>query len=105
MEQCEIPKENMLPNPVHLKIVEPGLDFEQAQRAARNLAKAYYSEPKLLSWFDKSRERYSPEDIEDCKEGEPPSWLEYATSRGGNLAIDVNDEEYVFVFQGKQELS
>jgi hypothetical protein len=105
MQECEIPREDMLPNPVHLRIAEPGLDFEQAQRAAKNLAKSYYSDPMLLSWFDKKAGRYSPHEIACCKEGEPPSWVEYAKSRGGNLTIDVNNEAFVFVFRGKQGLS
>jgi hypothetical protein len=30
--------------------------------------------------------------------------VDYAKSRGGNLTIDINDEEYVFIFQGKPTL-
>jgi len=105
MQECELPREGLLPNPVHLKMSEPGISFDQAERAAKNLAKSYFSEPKLLSWFDRKRKLYSPEDIQGCTEGGPPSWVEYAASRGGNLAIDVNNEEYVFVFRGKQEMS
>ena len=105
MERCEIPKEDMLPNPVHHKLEESGLDFERAQKAAKNLAMTYFSDAMLLSWFDRKAGRYSPQVVECCKEGGPPSWIEYATSRGGNLTIDINDEEYVFVFRGKQGLS
>jgi hypothetical protein len=58
----------------------------------------------LLSWFDKKSGRYSPHEAECCKEGKP-SWVEYAKSRGGNLTIDINDEDFVFVFMGKPDLS
>lgn len=105
MEPCEIPREDTLPNPVHLKLEGPGLDFERAQSTAKNLAKSYFSDPLLLSWFDRKAGRYSPHEVNCCREGEPPSWIEYARSRGGNLTIDINHEEYVFVFRGKQGLS
>jgi hypothetical protein len=58
----------------------------------------------LLSWFDKKSGRYSPHEAECCPEGKP-SWVEYARSRGGSLTIDINDEEFVFVFMGKPGLS
>jgi hypothetical protein len=105
MEPCEIPREDRLPNPVHLKLEGPGLDFERATKAAKNLAKSYSSDAMLVSWFDRKAGRYSPHEVHCCKEGEPPSWVEYARSRGGNLTIDINHEEYVFVFRGKQGLS
>ena len=99
MKRCEIPKEDMLPNPVHLTLEKTGLDFESAQKVAKDLAKSYTSEAMLLSWFDRKVGSYSPHEIECCKEGKPPSWVEYAKSRGGNLTIDINNEEYVFVFR------
>ena len=103
MVGCEIPKAHMLPTPVHLRIEEE-LDFQKAERIAKDQAKSYYSDAMLLSWFDKSRGRYSPYDVECCSEGKP-GWVEYAKSRGGNLTIDINDEDYVFVFLGKPGLS
>ena len=105
MEPCEIPREDRLSNPVHLNLEGPGLDFERATKAAKNLAKSYSSDAMLVSWFDRKAGRYSPHEVHCCKEGEPPSWVEYARSRGGNLTIDINQGEYVFVFRGKQGLS
>jgi hypothetical protein len=104
MISCEIPEAYMLPNPVHIEVEEPGLDFEIAERIAKNQAKAYSSDAVLLSWYDKKEGRYSPHEVVCCSEGKP-SWVKYAKSRGGNLTIDVNAEEYVFVFRGKQALS
>lgn len=104
MASCEIPERYMLPNPVHLNIEESGLDFAKAERIAKDQAKSYYSDAMLLSWFNKKKGRYSPHDVECCVEGKP-SWVSYAKSRGGNLTIDINNEEYVFVFRGKQGLS
>jgi hypothetical protein len=102
MQACEIPKGDMLPNPVYVEIDTAGLDFERAQNAARNLAEKLYWEPMLLSWFDKNAGKYSPQDVTCCKEGEP-GWVEYARSRGGNFTVDINYEEYVFIFRGGEE--
>lgn len=100
MQQCEIPSGEMLPNPIHLNLESSGLDFERAQQAAKNVAKTHYNDPILLSWFDRKAERYSPQEVTCCTEGKP-SWVEYARSRGANLTVDINNEEYVFVFLGE----
>jgi hypothetical protein len=105
MELCEIPREDSLPNPVHLNLEEPGLDFERAKKAATNLARSYSSDAMLVSWFDRKAGRYSPHEVNCCKKGELPTWVEYARSRGGNLTIDINHEEYTFIFRGKQGLT
>jgi hypothetical protein len=79
-------------------------NLTQTPPILRLQAKSYYSDAMLLSWFDKKNGRYSPYDVECCGEGKP-SWVEYAKSRGGNLTIDINNEDYVFVFLGKPSLS
>lgn len=102
MQACEIPKGDMLPNPVYVELDTAGLDFERAQIAARDLAQKLYWEPTLLSWFDKNAGKYSPQDVTYCIEDEP-GWVEYARSWGGNFTVDINCEEYVFIFRGGEE--
>lgn len=102
MQAFEIPKGDTLPNPVYLVLDKAELDFEGAQDAASNLAKKLYWEPMLLGWFDKNAGKYSPQDITCCTEGKP-DWVEYARSRGGNFTVDINYEEYVFIFRGGEE--
>lgn len=104
MIACEIPEAYMLPHPVHIRVDESGLDFGKASIIAKDQAKAYYSDAMLLSWYDRKKGLYSPHEVKCCSHGKP-SWVEYAKSRGGNLTIDINSEEYVFVFCGKQDLS
>lgn len=103
MMACEIPSSKSLPNPVHLRI-DGEVDFLKAQAMAKEQASAYSSDAMLLSWFDKKSGRYSPHDIACCADGKP-SWVNYAVSRGGNLTIDFNDEDYVFVFAGQHGLT
>ena len=102
MKTCEIPKGHILPNPVYVVLDRGGLDFERAQDAARDLAQKLYWEPMLLSWFDKNAGRYSPHDVTCCKEGEP-GWIEYARSRGGDFTVDINYQDYIFIFRGGEE--
>ena len=108
MMSCEIPKSYMLSNPVHLTVPltirDSDLDFEKAGMYAKKHAKSYYSDAMLLSWYDKNKGRYSPHGIECCSEGNP-SWVTYAKSRGGNIAVDINNEEYVFIFRGEDGAS
>ena len=86
MLECEIPKGDMLPNPVYVLLDKTGLDFKRAQDAARNLAKKIYWEPMLLSWFDKKAGKYSPKDVTCCTE-EKTGWVD-------NAAGIPNDEKY-----------
>jgi hypothetical protein len=104
MTACEITEEESLLNPIHLKLQAPDLDFTHAQRAAMSLARSYYTDPLLLSWYDKRKGIHSPHEVECRSEGKP-SWVAYAKSRGGNLTIDINNEAFVFIFQGKPDLS
>jgi hypothetical protein len=102
MQACEIPKRDKLPNPVYLVLDKTELDFRGAQDAAKNLAQKLYWDPMLLSWFDKKERKYSPKDVICCTE-DKPGWLEYARSRGGDFSVDINYEEYVFIFRGGEE--
>ena len=102
MQPCEIPEGDMLPNPVYVVLDQTGLDFERAQDAARDLARKLYREPTLLSWFDKNAGKYSPQDVTCSSEGKP-GWVEYARSRGGDFTVDINYQDYVFIFLGGEE--
>jgi len=96
MEDCQRPTLSMLPNPIVLKIADEGCEFECVKQKAVSKARAFSVSPELLSWYDRKRQVYAPND-ECCVEGEP-NWLASALAKGADLAVDVNDEEYVFVF-------
>ncbi len=92
----------MLTNPINVNTEEKKLDFASAKLIADQKAKEVAHEPMLLSWYDSERGRFSP-DVECCGE-DKPAWLIYAESRGGNITIDVNDEQYVFIYvESRQE--
>jgi hypothetical protein len=99
MEECEIPTKYTLPDPVFpIRLEEPSPDFSRARRRATRLAQYYHSNARLLSWFDRTAEVYFPHYFGPCRAGKP-SWVEYAKFHGANLTVDINDEDYVFVYQ------
>lgn len=71
------------------------LDFECAQRLAAVLAPLPGEEVMPVAWFDRTRGRASPE-VPECQHR--PGWLAYAESHGGNVTVEINRGEYVFVY-------
>ena len=98
MQACEIPSEDLLaPAVVEIEITDPQCDFDCAREVAMIEARSYDNAPRLVSWFDRKRESFFPQG-ECCVEGEP-SWLAYGAARGADLTVDVNHEDYVFMFR------
>lgn len=86
----------ILTDPIDLKVSDERLDLSRAKEVADRKAKEIGSDPMLLAWYDAKTGRYSP-DVECCGE-DKPAWLIYAESRGGHITVDINDEEFVFVY-------
>ena len=97
---------------IKVKIDDPDLDFAEAQNKAKQKAKETcadpdldiaeaqdkdrQAEPMLLSWYQgKTGESYPNM---ECGPGDKPAWIVFAESRGGDLTIDVNEGQYVFIF-------
>ena len=98
MTRCPVPlTREMLQDPVDLRIDDQARDFSRAKQQADRRARELCEAPMLLAWFDAKTGRYSP-DLMCCRE-DKPTWLTYAESRGGDLVIDINGEEYVFVYR------
>jgi hypothetical protein len=73
------------------------LRFDTAQRISLSIAQEDNSEPMTLSWYDKKKERFSP-NIEECTPEGLPAWEAYAKNRGGRLKINLNQGEYIFIY-------
>lgn len=98
MFDCTYITRDMLSHPIELRTEGVDLDFLRARALAEEQVRKLTVEPMLLAWFDKKEARFSPDVI--CCGTEKPTWLVYAESRGGNISVDINDEEYVFVYKG-----
>lgn len=96
MSRCVELSKEMLFNVVEVNFADAVLNFEQAKCIADQKANEASNSHMLLAWYDKKAGVYSPH-VECCSEHKP-GWLVYAESRGGNLTIDINSQEYVFVY-------
>ena len=81
---------------IKLKIDKPNLNFAEAKDIAKQKAKEVCADTMLLSWY-KGKTGESYPNLE-CGPGDKPAWILYAESRGGDLTIDINAGQYVFIF-------
>jgi hypothetical protein len=89
-------QKNYIGDRVSLRIDDPNLDFVGAKDAAKKTAKELCPDPMLLSWYQgKTGEGYPNY---ECGSRDEPAWMLYAASRGGDLTIDINDGEYIFIY-------
>jgi hypothetical protein len=87
----------LLTNPIQLKLEKESLDFETAKQIADQKARDLCSDPMLLAWYQDKTGDYVPKT--QCGIGDKPAWIVYAESRGGDITIDINDEEYIFIYK------
>ncbi len=98
--KCNVVEQHKLPGLIELQVKED-IDFAQAKALADAKARESARAPMLLAWYDRKNNWYSPQ-VECCNEAKP-SWVVYAESRGGDITIDINDEEYVFIYRDAEE--
>ena len=81
---------------INLGIDDPDLDFSTAKDIAKQKAQDSCADPMLLSWYNGTTGESYPN--LECGPGDKPAWITYAESRGGDLTIDINDGQYVFIY-------
>lgn len=72
------------------------LDYAAAHTLASALAEKAAGETMLVAWFDDKNKVGYPE-AQECT-GDKPGWRAYAESHGGNVEVNVNGGEFIFVF-------
>ncbi len=97
MAVCVPLTREMLPNRIPVTSGLPIVDFQQARQLADQKALEYLAQPMLMAWYDSNAGKFSPNIV--CCQEHKPSWLVYAETRGGELSVDINDLEYVFVYR------
>ena len=81
---------------IRVRVEDPDLDFGTARDIAKQEARKKCADPMLLSWYQgKIGEGYPNF---DCGKADTPAWLVYAASRGGDLTIDINNGDYIFIY-------
>ncbi len=101
MVNCKYITQDMLTHPVMVKVDDKPINFSSARLLADEKARELSSDPMLLAWFDISTGRFSPVVI--CCGQNKPTWLIYAESRGADIEVDINNEDYVFVYKAAME--
>jgi Domain of unknown function (DUF5619) len=96
MFDCTYIRKDMLSNPIEIRTEGEALSFDSAKAMADEKARERSTDPMLLSWFDRKAGKFFPRDT--CCGSDKPTWLVYAEARGGDISVDFNDEEYVFVY-------
>jgi hypothetical protein len=81
---------------IELKDNNPALDFEAAKDLAKQKAREFGADPMLLSWYRGETGESYPN--LECGPGDKPAWITYAETRGGDLTIDINRGQYVFIY-------
>ena len=71
------------------------LDFSLAKLLADGLASSSVSEPMLIAWYDGKKGEEHPQ-VPECQH--KPGWLAYAEGHGGRIRVDINENEYSFIF-------
>ena len=81
---------------IKIRIDDKDLDFLRAKEIAKQKAKALCPDPMMLSWYQGSTGESYPN--LECGRGDKPAWILYAESRGGDITIDINDGQYIFIY-------
>ena len=83
-------------NHIKMTAADSNLEFTQAKDIAKQKAQEICDDPMLLSWYQGDTGKFYP-DIE-CGRGDQPPWIVYAESRGGDISIDINEGQFIFIY-------
>jgi len=83
-------------NHIRLTIGNQDLDLDSATSLAKDKAMELSDDPMLLAWSNGKTGEYYP--TADCGSSNKPPWLVFAESRGADIAININDGEYIFLY-------
>jgi len=93
------PLKYQLINPVKIKSDPSMLDFPSAQDIADQKVKSLSSASKLVSWYNATTGESYP-DVKGCSPGKP-GWLSHAELSNCDMTVDINDEQFVFIYRTK----
>lgn len=80
---------------LRLSVAGGDVDFAEAREAAEQFIIDRITDPILIAWYDGKRNEEHPK-VPECQH--KPGWLSYAEGHGGRLRVDINEDEYSFIF-------
>ncbi len=93
---AKAPLKYHLINPLKIRSDQSDLDFISAQCMADEKVKSLCPDPRLVSWYDATTGESYPK--VECGPTGKPGWLNHAESHNCDMTVDINDEQYVFVY-------
>ena len=81
---------------VNIDVNRGELDFVTAKDIAKQKVATLCTDSMLLSWYQ-GRTGESYPNLE-CGRDDTPAWILYAKSRNGDISVNINDGEYIFIF-------
>ena len=83
------------------------IDLYLAKDIAEAIASASLGEVTCLSWFDRDENQEAPAHVSECHDAscDTPGYIDYATSRGAELKIDVGNGAFVFCYRSVGEFT
>lgn len=94
---AKAPLKYHLINPVKIKTDQSDLDFIAAQSMADEKVKSLCPDPMLVSWYNATTGESYPN--ADCGCAGKPGWLNHAKLRNCDMTVDINDEQFVFIYR------
>ena len=83
-------------NHIEILVDDDDLDFLKAKNLAKAKAVELAADPMLLSWYNGKTGDYYPK--LECGTWDKPVWMIFAESRGADMAVNINDGEYIFLY-------
>ena len=83
-------------NHIEILVDDDDLDFLKAKILAKAKAVELAADPMLLSWYNGKTGDYYPK--LECGTWDKPVWMIFAESRGADMAVNINDGEYIFLY-------
>lgn len=87
---------NFWGNHIKIRIDDKDLDYVTAKEIAKDKATELAQDPMLLSWYNGRTGDYFPK--LECGSRDKPVWILFAESRGADIAVNINDGEYIFLY-------
>ena len=87
---------NFTGNHIQLTLDESNLDLASATDYAKRKANELTDDPMLLAWSCGITGEFYP--TADCGSAGKPPWLVFAESRGADIAVNINDGDYIFLY-------
>jgi hypothetical protein len=83
------------------------IEFYAAKEIADAAATTVLEDMTCLSWFDRERNQEAPAHVSECHDAscDTPGYLDYATSRGAELKVDIDNGAFVFLYRSVEEFT